>query len=72
MTLENRFANCIDILKSAVNGEVALDTEYPSLFTQLCRFYSDKSPRHVHFWGVDVEEDYAILIDNMTTDLMYG
>jgi hypothetical protein len=72
MTLKNRFASCMDVLKSAVNGEVALDTEYPALFAQLCRFYSDMSPRHVHFWGVDVEEDYQILIDNMTTDLMYG
>ena len=38
------------------------------LFQALCRFYSDKSARHVHFWGLDVEEDYTILIDNMIAD----
>lgn len=66
MTVRDRFGDSLQILKDAVNGNTALDTEYPSLFTQLCRFYSDK--RGIHFWGIDVEEDYSILIDSMIAD----
>ena len=70
MTVQKRFADCLSVRRSAVNGEVELDTEYPSLFQALCRFYAEK--RHVHFWGIDVEEDYAILIDHLNDDLIYG
>jgi len=68
MTVGHRFAGSLQILKDAVNGNIALDVEYPALFQALCRFYSDQSARHVHFWGLDVEEDYTILIDNMIAD----
>ena len=67
MTVRDRFADSLQILKDTVNGNIALDRENP-LFQALCRFYSDKSARHVHFWGLDVEEDYTILIDNMIAD----
>jgi len=66
MTVRDRFSDKIQILKDAVNGVTALDIEYPSLFTQLCRFYSDK--QKIHFWGIDIEEDYSILIDSMIAD----
>lgn len=68
MTVRDRFADSLQILKDTVNGNIALDQEYPPLFQALCRFYSDKSARHVHFWGLDIEEDYTILIDNMIAD----
>ena len=68
MTVRDRFADSLQILKDTVNGNIALDIENPPLFQALCRFYSDKSARHVHFWGLDVEEDYTILIDNMIAD----
>ena len=68
MTVRDRFADSVQILKDTANGNIALDTENPPLFSALCRFYSDKSARHVHFWGLDVEEDYTILIDNMIAD----
>ena len=70
MTVTDRFANRMSVLRAAVNGEVELDREYPSLFQSLCRFYADN--RHVQFWGVDVEEDYEILIDQLDHDLSYG
>jgi hypothetical protein len=66
MTVRDRFGDSLQILKDAVNGNIYLDIEYPSLFTQLCRFYSDK--RGIHFWGIDIEEDYTILIDSMIAD----
>ena len=68
MTVRDRFADSVQILKDTANGNIALDIEYPPLFQALCRFYSDKSARHVHFWGLDVDEDYTILIDTMIAD----
>ena len=70
MTVKARFANRMTVLRSAINGEVELDKDYPSLFQALCRFYADK--HRVQFWGIDVEEDYEILIDNLNYDLTYG
>jgi hypothetical protein len=66
MSVRDRFAGSLQLLKDAVNGNVALDTEYPSLFSSLCRFYSDF--KGVQFWGLDVEEDYTILIDHLVED----
>jgi hypothetical protein len=66
MTVRDRFGDRLQLLRDAVNGTVALDTEYPSFFTQLCRFYSDK--KGIQFWGIDVEEDYSILIDSLLSD----
>jgi hypothetical protein len=68
MTVRDRFVDRLQILKDTVNGNIALDAEYPALFSSLCRFYSDENKHHVHFWGLNVEEDYTILIDNMIAD----
>ena len=70
MSVKDRFSNRMSILRSAINDEVELDKEYPTLFQALCMFYADK--RRVQFWGIDVEEDYEILIDNLNYDLTYG
>lgn len=68
MTVRDRFGESLQLLKDTVDGNIALDTEYPFLFAALCRFYSDNCNRHVHFWGINVEEDYTILIDNLIAD----
>ena len=65
MTTKQKFAPVLDILNQAVTGDVALDSEYPTIFTRLFKFYEDKG---VQFWG-DVDEDYAILIDKLAIDL---
>ena len=64
MTTKQKFAPVLHILNDAVTGDVTL-TEYPNIFTRLFKFYEDKG---VQFWG-DVDEDYAILIDKLATDL---
>ena len=66
MSVRDRFADSLQIIKDACNGTGALDTEYPPLFSSLCRFYSDI--KGVQFWGLDVEEDYSILIDHLVED----
>jgi len=67
MTTTQKFATAISILESAVLGDVNLDSEYPSLFKNVFKFYEEKG---IDFYG-DVEEDYAILIDNLERDLFY-
>ena len=64
MTTTQKFATAIPVLESAVLGDVNLDSEYPTLFKNVFKFYEGKG---VDFYG-DVEEDYAILIDNLYRD----
>ena len=65
MTVRDRFSDVLDIVKLGASGEVSLDQSI-HLFSALCRFYSDY--RGVQFWGIDVEEDYSILIDHLLAD----
>jgi len=65
MTTAQNFATSRTILEAAVQGDVNLDAEYPTLFKNVFKFYEDKG---VDFYG-DVEEDYAILIDHLEMDL---
>ncbi|AOV61661.1 hypothetical protein BOW92_gp056 [Synechococcus phage S-WAM1] len=65
MTIQSKFADSLQILRDAVNGDISLETDYPSLFSQVCRFYENKG---VRFWGIDIEEDYAYLIDHLVAD----
>lgn len=65
MTIQSKFADSLQILRDAANGDISLETDYPSLFSQVCRFYENKG---VRFWGIDIEEDYAYLIDHLVAD----
>lgn len=64
MTIQSKFANSLQILRDAANGDVTLE-EYPNLFSAVFRFYENKG---VRFWGIDLEEDYAYLIDHLIAD----
>ena len=59
MTIQSKFADSLQILRDAANGNIQLETQYPSLFSRVCRFYEDKG---VRFWGVDIEEDMPTLL----------
>ena len=65
MTIQSRFATSLQILRDAANGAISLEIQYPYLFSQVCRFYESKG---VRFFGSDVEEDYAYLIDHLIAD----
>ena len=65
MTIQSRFATSLQILRDAANGDISLEIQYPHLFSQVCRFYENKG---VRFFGSDVEEDYAYLIDHIIAD----
>tara|TARA_B100000925_G_scaffold258996_1_gene214241 strand:+ start:3074 stop:3274 length:201 start_codon:yes stop_codon:yes gene_type:complete len=58
----------LSILRSAVNGDVSLDTDNPSLFNRIFKLYEK---RGVEFYG-DPEDDYEILIDHIASDIGYA
>jgi len=65
MTIQSKFADSLQILRDTANGNIQLEVQYPALFSKVCRFYEDKG---VRFWGIDIEEDYAYLIDHLVAD----
>jgi len=58
----------LSYLRDVVNGDVALDSENPSLFSRLFRWYETHG---VDFYG-DPDENYAILIDHLALDIGFG
>tara|TARA_B100000614_G_scaffold260586_1_gene287919 strand:+ start:4489 stop:4689 length:201 start_codon:yes stop_codon:yes gene_type:complete len=58
----------LSILRSAVNGDVSLDIDNPSLFNRIFKLYEK---RGVEFYG-DPEDDYEILIDHIASDIGYA
>jgi len=58
----------LSYLRDVVNGDVALDSENPSLFSRLFRWYETHG---VDFYG-DPDENYAILIDTSLSTLVLG
>ena len=69
MTLQERFKDKLSWLQDTANGNISLEKENPPLFHDLCKFYADKG---VQFWGIDVEEDYSILVDHLIADHVLG
>tara|TARA_A100001388_G_scaffold230597_1_gene182666 strand:+ start:885 stop:1100 length:216 start_codon:yes stop_codon:yes gene_type:complete len=65
MTIQTQFAKQLQILIDATLGNVILDSEYPILFNEVCKFYER---RGVQFWG-DYEDDYSKCIEYLTADL---
>jgi hypothetical protein len=67
MTTAQRFSSHIDILYEAIDRHVVLDTEYPTIYNQVLKYYEEKG---VDFYG-DVDEDYDILLTKLEQDLFY-
>jgi len=59
----------LSYLRDVVNGDVALDTENPPLFSRLFRWYETHG---VDFYGSNPDENYAILIDHLALDIGFG
>ena len=65
MSVTEKFKKDINVLKSAVSGEIFLDVKNPKLFKKIRRFYENEG---VVFSG-DPLDDYEILIDYLSEDL---
>jgi hypothetical protein len=67
MTTAQKFSSCLEILYESVDRQVTLDTEYPTIYNQVLKYYEEKG---VDFYG-DVDEDYDILLTKLEQDLFY-
>lgn len=67
MTTAQKFSSHIEILYEAIDRQLVLDTEYPTIYNQVLKFYEEKG---VDFYG-DVDEDYDILLTKLEQDLFY-
>tara|TARA_Y100001970_G_scaffold293170_1_gene438286 strand:- start:828 stop:1043 length:216 start_codon:yes stop_codon:yes gene_type:complete len=68
MTTLQKFSSCLDILWDAIDRQVTLDIEYPTIYNRVLRHYEAKG---ISFYG-DVDEDYDILLDKLESDLYYA
>ena len=53
-------------MTSAVEGNIALDTDNPKLYQKLIRFYEDQG---VQLYN-DPEDDYNVILDQVEADLI--
>lgn len=64
--LKTKFRKSIGVLNDAVSRIIELDYSQPKLYKKVRRFYEEQG---VSFTGDDVE-DYQIVMDCLTEDLM--
>ena len=62
----SKFKNDLKKLTSAVEGNIALDTDNPKLYQKLIRFYEDQG---VQLYN-DPEDDYNVILDQVEADLI--
>jgi len=62
----SKFKSDLKKLTEAVEGNIAIDEDYPKLYQKLIRFYEDQG---VQLYD-DPEDDYNIILDNVEADLI--
>ena len=62
----SKFKNDLKKLTSAVEGNIALDSDNPKLYQKLIRFYEDQG---VQLYN-DPEDDYNVILDQVEADLI--
>ena len=65
MTTKEKFSSHLDILWSAIDRQIILDIECPTIYDALVRFFENKG---VAFYGA-VDEDYDILLTKLEKEL---
>ena len=68
MTLTSKFKKDLQTLQGAVNGDFFLDVKNPKLFKKVRKYYEREGL--ISFSG-DALDDYDILIDAISEDLVY-
>jgi hypothetical protein len=66
MSVTTKFKKHINILRSTVEGQVALDHQYPKVFRKVTKYYEEKGVQFMN----DPCDDYEILLDCLYTDLV--
>ena len=67
MSVTTKFKKHINILRGTVEGQVALDHQYPKVFLKVTKYYEQE--RGVQFMN-DPCDDYEILLDCLYNDLV--
>lgn len=62
----SKFKSHLNKLTGALDGNVALDREYPKLYQKLIRYYED---RGIQLYN-DPEDDYNVILDQVEYDLI--
>jgi hypothetical protein len=62
----SKFKSDLKKLTSAVEGNIALDEEYPKLYQKVIRYYED---RGIQLYD-DPEDDYNVILDQIEADLI--
>ena len=68
MTLTSKFKKDLNTLRGAVQGDFFLDVKNPKLFKKVRKYYEREGV--ISFTG-DALDDYDILIDAISEDLVY-
>jgi len=68
MELTSKFKKDLDTLRGAANGDFFLDVKNPKLFKKVRKYYEREGS--ISFSG-DALDDYDILIDAISEDLVY-
>lgn len=66
MSVTTKFKKHINILRSTVEGQVALDHQYPKVFRKVTKYYEEKGVQFMN----DPCDDYEILLDCLYADLV--
>lgn len=66
MSVTTKFKKHINILRSTVEGQVALDHQYPKVFRKVTKYYEEKGVQFMN----DPCDDYEILLDCLYADLL--
>ena len=67
MSVTTKFKKHINILRGTVEGQAALDHQYPKVFRKVAKYYEQE--RGVQFMN-DPCDDYEILLDCLYNDLV--
>ena len=66
MSVTTKFKKHINILRDTVEGQVALDHQYPKVFRKVTKYYEEKGVQFMN----DPCDDYEILLDCLYADLV--
>jgi len=62
----SKFKSDLRKLTDAIEGQVALDLDYPKLYRKLTRYYEDQGIQLYQ----DPEDDYNVILDQVEADLL--
>lgn len=66
MSVTTKFKKHLNILRGTVEGQIALDHQYPKVFRKVTKYYEEQGVQFMN----DPCDDYEILLDCLYADLL--